>query len=56
MSEEHFYKDGAVIDTRPVAEKLKDYKFEELVSSAEAVNWTQKTPDQIRKFPIFDQT
>lgn len=49
------FQNGAVIDTRPEAEKLKDYKFEELVASAEAVNWIQKTPDQIRKFPIYDQ-
>lgn len=52
MSEEHF-QNGAVIDTRPEAEKLKDYKIEELVSSLEQVNWTQKT--DWRKFPIFNQ-
>jgi hypothetical protein len=49
------FQNGASIDTRPEAEKLKDYKFEELVAAADPVNWQQKPSDQWRKFPIFNQ-
>lgn len=34
---------------------MKDYKIEELVSSADPVDWRVKTQDEWRKFPIFDQ-
>lgn len=44
---------GASIDIRPESEKLKDYKFEELVASANPVEWVEKT--EWRKFPIFNQ-
>lgn len=53
--ESEFFKQGAVIDTRPQVEKDKDYKFEEVVASADPVNWVMKSPDQWRKFPIFNQ-
>lgn len=46
---------GANIDLRSEAEKQKDWKFEEIVASANPVNWVEKTPDQWRKFPIFNQ-
>lgn len=46
---------GALLDTRPEAEKQKDYKLEELLTSAAPVNWIAKTKDQFRKFPIYDQ-
>ena len=46
---------GALLDTRTEAEKLKDYKFEEIVSSAAPVDWKEKKESTWRKFPIFDQ-
>jgi len=46
---------GALLDIRPAIEKEKDYKFEEIVSSANPVTWVEKPRDQWRKFPIFDQ-
>ncbi len=46
---------GAKLDTRTEEEKLKDYKFEEIVSSTAPVNWKEKSQSQWRKFPIFDQ-
>lgn len=46
---------GACLDTRTEEEKLKDYKFEEIVSSASPVNWQEKKQSDWRKFPIFDQ-
>jgi hypothetical protein len=49
------FQSGAVLDTRPEAAKLKDFKFEELVSAADPVNWLEKPQDQWRKFPIFNQ-
>jgi hypothetical protein len=44
---------GALLDTRTTAEKEKDFLFEELVTSADPVNWVEK--DTWRKFPIYDQ-
>lgn len=46
---------GAQVDIRLEEEKRKDYKFEELVAAANPVNWIEKTSDQWRKFPIFNQ-
>ena len=46
---------GAQLDTRSKVEKSKDYKFEEIVAFANPVQWVEKTPDQWRKFPIFNQ-
>jgi len=51
---EHFIS-GAQLDTRSKVEKSKDYKFEEIVAFANPVQWVEKTPDQWRKFPIFNQ-
>lgn len=47
------FQSGAVIDERPVEEKVKDFKFEEIVASADPVVWTEKP--SYRKFPIFNQ-
>jgi len=47
------FKSGALIDDRPVIEKQKDFKFEEIVTTPEPVNWIEK--DEWRKFPIFNQ-
>lgn len=44
---------GALIDNRPQEEKDRDFKWQELVASAEPVNWTVKSI--WRQFPIFDQ-
>jgi len=46
---------GALIDGRSVEEKLKDFKFEELVSAPNPVNWVEKSVEQCRQFPIFAQ-
>lgn len=46
---------GALVDIRPIDRKLKDFKFEEVVSSPNSVVWTEKKPEQYRKFPIFNQ-
>lgn len=48
------FQSGALIDVRPESEKEKDFKFEE-IASANPVNWVEKTPDQWRHFPIFNQ-
>ena len=55
MPQEHNFQSGASIDTRPEAEKLKDFKFEEIVASVNPVNWVEKAPHEWRKFPIFNQ-
>ncbi len=54
MENEETYQ-GAQIDTRPESEKEKDYRFEEIVASAAPVDWKEKSFDQMRQFPIFDQ-
>ena len=41
---------GALEDTRPVEAKLKDYRFEEIVSSTAPVVWTEKNRDEWRRF------
>lgn len=46
---------GALLDTRSEEEKAKDYKFGEIVSAVEPVNWVEKPQSAWRKFPIFDQ-
>jgi len=46
---------GANIDTRTEAQRAKDYKFNELVSSPAPVTWTEKPRDTWRRFPIFNQ-
>lgn len=48
-------KDAALIDLRSDEEKAKDIHFEEVVASTAPVVWTEKSPDQWRSFPIFDQ-
>ncbi len=53
MNEE--LKGGALLDLRSEEEKAKDIKFEEVVSSAAEVVWVEKSPDEWRSFPIFDQ-
>lgn len=55
MQEEHTIQSGAVIDTRPIEKKERDYKFHEIVASVNPVVWVEKTPAQFRKFPIFNQ-
>lgn len=46
---------GALLDTRPAVDKEKDYRFEELVTSAAPVVWREKKQSEWRKFPISDQ-
>jgi hypothetical protein len=49
------YTAGALEDKRTEIEQEKDYLFEEMVSSPDLVNWTEKTKDEWRSFPIFSQ-
>lgn len=53
--QEHQFQSGAVIDIRSAQEKVRDYKFKELVSAIDPVNWQEKSQEQWRKFPIFNQ-
>lgn len=46
---------GVIDDYRTDEEKAKDYEFREIVASYAPVNWTEKSIDQWRKFPIKDQ-
>ncbi len=46
---------GAIIDDRPIDQREKDYKFEEIVVTANSVNWVEKPQSEWRKFPIYDQ-
>ena len=55
MPPEEQFKSGALPDTRSEEEKLKDFKFKEVVATANPVAWSVKTPDQFRKFPIYNQ-
>lgn len=54
MENENIYL-GAAIDTRPPEEQQKDYLFEEIVASTAPVDWKEKTFEEMRQFPIFDQ-
>ena len=49
------FQSGAVIDTRTEAQKLKDFKVQEVVASFNPVTWKEKTQSEWRKFPIFNQ-
>lgn len=44
---------GALIDDRPTEEKVKDFKFEEIVASVNPVEWKEKS--KFKTYPIFDQ-
>jgi len=46
---------GALLDERPIEEKEKDYRFEEIVATADQVDWREKKESEYRKFPIFNQ-
>lgn len=46
---------GAEIDTRPPEEQIKDYRFEETVSSIAPVDWREKTEEEWNSYPIYDQ-
>lgn len=46
---------GALIDTRPESEKIKDFEFKEIVASADQVVWQTKTENDWKKYPIFNQ-
>ena len=46
---------GALLDTRDKEEKSKDYKFNEIVASAEPVNWVEKPQENWAKYRIFHQ-
>lgn len=46
---------SALIDDRPLAEKRKDFRLEEMTTSLAPVDWKEKSRVDWRKFPIFDQ-
>lgn len=46
---------GVLLDLRSPEEKAKDYRFAEIVSAIEPVNWIEKPQNTWRKFPIFNQ-
>lgn len=46
---------GALIDTRPIEKKNKDYQFSEIVASTNPVIWQTKSESEWRIFPIFNQ-
>jgi len=45
---------GLIPDPRPLEEKERDYKVEEIFR-AEPVRWQERKPEQWRRFPIFNQ-
>ena len=49
------FQSGALVDVRLEIQRAKDFKFEEVVASSAPVDWVEKSPDQWRKFPIFNQ-
>lgn len=53
MNENNFT--GVLFDTRTDLQKQGDVHFNELVVSANPVNWVEKTTTNIRKFPIYNQ-
>lgn len=55
IKKEVHFQSGAVIDARPEAEELKDFKAVEVIASFAPVNWTEKPQSSWRKFPIFNQ-
>lgn len=54
-NQEKEFNNGALIDNRPEEEVAKDFLFKEVVASAVAVDWQEKSPTKWRKFPIFNQ-
>lgn len=46
---------GALNDPRPQEEKNEDVHFNELVATANAVNWVTKDTSTWRSFPVLDQ-
>lgn len=49
------FQNGAVEDQRPIKEKEQDFTFDEIVASADPVDWKEKDRSTWRKFPIFAQ-
>lgn len=46
---------GVIIDATTEKQLANIYKFSEIVSAVEPVNWVEKLQSQWRKFPIFSQ-
>ena len=49
------FQNGALADNRPERDKIKDFFFNEIVSSAAPVEWVEKKESEWRKFPDQDQ-
>ena len=46
---------GALLDTRPVEKKEKDYSAHEVYTTANAVTWVEKSESTWRRFPVQNQ-
>lgn len=51
MEEELLEQPGALIDERADSEKIRDFKFEEIVASATSPSWKEKAYNTLRRFP-----
>lgn len=49
------FQNGALIDTRTEEQKQKDYNIKEIVASADAVEWKEKSNNEWRSFPKQNQ-
>lgn len=49
------FNSGALLDTRTPEQQAQDYQQKEVVAATAAVQWREKQPSEIRKFPIFNQ-
>ncbi len=51
----HIFTSGALIDTRTPEQKARDWQQREVLASASQVQWREKQPSELRRFPISDQ-
>lgn len=51
----HTFTSGALIDERTPEQKARDWQQREVLASSAQVQWREKQPNELRKFPIFDQ-
>lgn len=49
------FNNGALIDDRAPEARAADWQQKEVLASASQVQWREKLPSEIRKFPIFNQ-
>lgn len=51
----HTFTSGALLDERTPEQKARDWHQREVLARASQVQWREKQPSELRKFPIFDQ-